>query len=205
MKQEERNRLRREKIIAAALREFGEKSYAEASINVICAEDGISKGIMYHYYKNKEDLYLACVSACFRAMLDYLKDHLPTLDGTADENLNHYFDARLTFLQEYPCYQGIFHQATAYPPHHLHDQIMQIRSEFDHFNLSVLKAALKHAKLRKHITYEDLDALERFYIIYGNTTPLMKKAAEEGPAAREAVCRFWINVLLHGVLEPEIP
>ena len=54
MKQEERNRLKKEKILGAALREFGAKSFAEASVNTICGEDGISKGIIYHYYTDKD-------------------------------------------------------------------------------------------------------------------------------------------------------
>lgn len=201
MKQEERNRLRREKIMAAALQEFGEKSYAEASINAICAADGISKGIVYHYYKNKEDLYLACVSACFQAMQDHLEKRMPPMEGTTDENLSLYFDTRLKFLEEYPCYQGIFYQVTTYPPYDLHEQVMQIRTSFDRFNFAVLQTVLKNERLREPVTHEDLAALQRFYITYCNTTPLMEKAAAESPAAREALCKSWVDVLLHGVVE----
>lgn len=205
MKQEERNRLQREKIMSAALQEFGEKSYAEASINAICAAEGISKGNVYHYYKNKEALYLACVSACFQKMQDYLEKQMPPMEGTTDENLSLYFDTRLKFLEEYPCYQGIFHQATTYPPYDLREQVMQIRASFDSFNFSVLQAALKSERLREPVTYEDFAALQKFYITYCNTTPLMEKAAAESPAAREALCRFWVDVLLHGVVVQTSP
>lgn len=206
MKQEDRNRLRREKIMAAALREFGTKSYAEASINAICAEDGISKGIVYYYHKNKENLYLACVSACFQALLDYLTKQMPPMEGrTTEENLNIYFDARLKFLEEYPDYGGMLLHANEYPPHDLREQIKQLRAELDRFNIATLQAALKNEKLRKPVTYNDFGALYDLYVIHVRATPLMQEAAAKGAVAREALCKEWANVLLHGAVEPDIP
>lgn len=201
MKQEERNRLKREKIIGAALREFGTKSFAEASVNTLCEEDGISKGIIYHYYTDKDDLYLACVRDCFQAMTDYLAEHMSPLGPSAEENLDIYFDVRLRFLEEHPCYQGIFYQVTMCTPQHLREKVEQIRAPFDRYNLSVLQEVLKHNKLRRHITAEDLAALYMLYVIYANSTEQMRRASAEGPAAREMLCKRWINVLLRGVLE----
>ena len=53
MKREEKNNMTRQRIIDAALDEFGEKNYAEASLNTICTVGNISKGIIYQYYKDK--------------------------------------------------------------------------------------------------------------------------------------------------------
>ncbi len=47
-----------DRIIEAALDEFAEKDFESASLNNIIARAGISKGSMYHYFNNKEDLYL---------------------------------------------------------------------------------------------------------------------------------------------------
>ncbi len=44
------------KIIDAALDEFADKDFEAASLNSIIAKAGISKGSMYHYFANKEDL-----------------------------------------------------------------------------------------------------------------------------------------------------
>ena len=55
MKREEKNALSRQRILEAALREFSEKGYAAASLNTVCAENGISKGIIYHYFADKEN------------------------------------------------------------------------------------------------------------------------------------------------------
>ncbi|MFZ5353802.1 MAG: TetR/AcrR family transcriptional regulator [Bacillota bacterium] len=48
---------KRSKIIDCALAEFAEKGYEQASTNNIVKEAGISKGILFHYFKTKKDLY----------------------------------------------------------------------------------------------------------------------------------------------------
>mgnify|MGYP002539826609 CR=1 FL=1 len=58
MKREEKNALSRQRILDAAMEEFSRNGYDGASLNTVCAEKGISKGIIYHYFKDKDELYL---------------------------------------------------------------------------------------------------------------------------------------------------
>lgn len=58
MRKEEKTRLRREKIITAALFEFATKGYQGFVINELCKVDGIAKGVLYHNFSGKSDLYL---------------------------------------------------------------------------------------------------------------------------------------------------
>lgn len=46
----------RSKILSAALRLFSKKGFKNTSINDIAGEAGISKGLMYNYFKSKEEL-----------------------------------------------------------------------------------------------------------------------------------------------------
>jgi len=48
----------RQLILEVALQAFAEKGYASASMSYIAKEAGISKGLSYHYFKNKEDLLI---------------------------------------------------------------------------------------------------------------------------------------------------
>ena len=72
MKREEKNQLSKDKILNAAIAEFGVKSYESASLNNICSDHNISKGLIYHYFANKDELYLCCVKACFDALTEFL-------------------------------------------------------------------------------------------------------------------------------------
>ena len=48
---------KQEKLLSAAVREFTERPYNEASINRIVREAGIPRGSFYMYFRDKEDLF----------------------------------------------------------------------------------------------------------------------------------------------------
>jgi AcrR family transcriptional regulator len=49
---------KQERIINAALKQFAQKGYTQASTNEMVKEAEISKGLLFHYFKNKQDLFL---------------------------------------------------------------------------------------------------------------------------------------------------
>ncbi len=54
---------KRERILREAGEEFAEKGYAQASLNAIIERAGISKGSLYYYFENKEDVFDTVVDA----------------------------------------------------------------------------------------------------------------------------------------------
>ena len=59
MKREEKHQQMRRRIMDSALAEFSGQGYGASSVNTICSAQGISKGIIYHYFKTKDELFLA--------------------------------------------------------------------------------------------------------------------------------------------------
>jgi len=49
---------RRNRILEAALIEFADKGYRKASTNTIVREAKVSKGLLFHYFISKKDLYV---------------------------------------------------------------------------------------------------------------------------------------------------
>src|SRR5690554_129016 len=49
---------KRNRILNAALKEFAHKGFDDASTNVIVKEAGISKGLLFHYFNTKRELFL---------------------------------------------------------------------------------------------------------------------------------------------------
>lgn len=45
-------------IVDAALSQFGKMGYKKTSVNDIATAAGISKGMVFHYFKNKKQMYL---------------------------------------------------------------------------------------------------------------------------------------------------
>ena len=52
---------RREAILDAAAREFAASGFAETSYNRIIERAGVSKGAMYYYFEDKQDLYVTVI------------------------------------------------------------------------------------------------------------------------------------------------
>ena len=69
MKKEEKTKQTCEKIVHAATIEFGSRSYDAVSLNAICGKYQIAKGLIYHNFKNKDELYLYCVKKSFEKLM----------------------------------------------------------------------------------------------------------------------------------------
>lgn len=62
--------LKQQRIINAALKEFAEKGYEQASTNQIVKNAGIGKGMLFYYFKNKRELYLYLIDYCLDITLN---------------------------------------------------------------------------------------------------------------------------------------
>ena len=64
---------KKEKIMLVCLEEFAEKGYEGASTNDIVNRAGISKGILFHYFGNKKNLYLYVLDKMLDRAMDKFK------------------------------------------------------------------------------------------------------------------------------------
>jgi AcrR family transcriptional regulator len=55
--------LRRQEILAAAVKVFGRKGFAATCVDDIAASAGIAKGTLYLYFESKEDIYATAVQS----------------------------------------------------------------------------------------------------------------------------------------------
>jgi AcrR family transcriptional regulator len=203
VKREKKNLQSRKRILEGALKEFSAKSYAEASLNNICNDNDISKGIIYHYFKDKDELYLLCVKECFDALTSYLSDAIKTLNGGVEEHLRGYFDARLRFFSDNPLYSSLFYNAIVNPPMHLLKTIGEVKSEFDTLNISVLTELLDRVSLRRGISVSDVVEDFRTYQDFFNARYLSIKQgcpADNILHDHEERCHRQLKMLLYGVI-----
>ncbi len=153
MKKQEKTQKTKERILAAALEEFGSKSYDAASVNSICEAGQIPKGLIYHNFKGKDELYLLCVKSCYDEMMAALEVHsFEILD--AKESLQNFLMVRQRFFQENPNYANIFFNAVLQPPKHLAQELAQLRRGFDEYFSQCYLAVLNCLTLRDGITKE---------------------------------------------------
>lgn len=65
---------KKENILSACMAEFVKHGYKQASTNIMVEKAGISKGILYHYFGNKKNLYLYLVDKSMKYYLSELEE-----------------------------------------------------------------------------------------------------------------------------------
>ena len=107
MTQDERNEKSLEKILKAAIHEFGKYGYKKSSLNRMCREGDISKGQLYHYFSDKESLFNACLCKIYEEFITFLEAYHPEPTLLPEENLHEYFHRRQQFFYEHPFYPRV--------------------------------------------------------------------------------------------------
>lgn len=176
MKKQEKTEKTKERILAAALKEFGSKSYDAASVNSICETGKIPKGLLYHNFKSKDELYLLCVKNCYDEMTSFLKSQ-PMACHDVKERLKNFLLIRQEFFQKNPCYANIFFNAVLQPPKHLTQELLQLRKEFDEYLNECYLGILDCITLREGISRDVV--LEYFEVISEMFNGYFQKKAEQ--------------------------
>lgn len=152
MTQEERQERSRQRIFSAAMEEFGAAEYEAVTMDRICANHHISKGLMYHYYTSKDELFLLCVEDTFQKLKDYIEEHVQKPDGqNTMETIRNFFMLREHFIELYPQCRRIFETALFHPPIHLAEEIDHLHEPLTRLNKEYLKAVVAHMPLRQGI------------------------------------------------------
>lgn len=201
MKREEKNQQTYQRILNSALAEFAAIGYASSSINTISNAKGLSKGIIYHYFSSKEALYLACVEKCFEALTTHLKQNMATKKCMVEEQMEAYFNIRLSFFLQYPVYQRIFCEAVILPPSHLAVKIQTRRAEFDTLNIEILEKLLENVTLRPNIAKQEVIDTFRMFQDYINAKYQMMSVQDVNLEERDKYCKKALDILLYGVVK----
>ncbi len=199
MNREEKNNITRRKILDSAIEEFAEHGPEAASINTICQNGGVSKGIIYHYYESKDRLYLACLEECFQALTDDLRRNIGSHTGSDLPDL--YFRTRQVFFEHHPAYARIFCHVMLFPLPHLRTEIQEIRKSYDDLNDLYLHRILADKVLRTDLSEEEI--LRSFHCLQDFLNARIAGQTEKSPNIEhhEEESRRMVDIFLYGILE----
>lgn len=152
MTQKERQERSKEEIYRAAMDEFGTRGYDGVNMEQICGSHGISKGMMYHYYSGKDDLFLLCADRTFRELTDHVEQGMDALEELAiPEAIKGFFMLREGFFQTRPKEKMVFESAMLRPPHHLTEQIQSLRAPLRQLNRRFIQRLADRMPLRPEL------------------------------------------------------
>jgi AcrR family transcriptional regulator len=199
------------RIIEAALAEFADKGYPQASLNVIVARSGIAKGSLYQYFTDKTGIFLYIFDfaiSMVRRLLVQVKES--TQEEDFFTRLEKSLLAGVAFIQQHPKIYGIYLKI-------LFDQQVPQRQELlkavrqfaGEYLQSLLRQGLARGELRPDLPVATttflLDALlDRF--LQAASVPAFDVSLgldQAGEAEMGLRVRELVNILRHGLAAAE--
>ena len=96
----------------AAINEFGDKGYERANLGNIARTAGMSVGVIYKYYADKEALFLACVKHCLKALTEALKD-VAFKSNDVKESIRSVIHTLIIHSREHQNINRMYHEITS--------------------------------------------------------------------------------------------
>ena len=147
---------KRERVLGAAINEFADKNYNNASMNVVVKAAGISKGALFKYFKSKEGLF----AFVYRMALGRVKDYLRQVrDESAAEDffsrLEKVMLAGLDFIHHHPGLAAIYYRIvfTGDSPYK-REIVEEVHRESLEFIESLIKKGIERGELRPDLDSE---------------------------------------------------
>lgn len=198
MSREVKNKVSKDKIINAAIIEFSENDYFKASTNSICKNNNISKGLLFHYFKSKDEIFLECIKKAVDELVEYINLNYENKSNSLKENINKYFDVRGEFFNLNPNYQSLFKSIMINPPKHLVNEINELNGKLKDLNKSILVQLLDSVQLRDGVSKESI-----IQLIFAFTDYLLvnKHDINEKKCNKELI--DFIDILFYGAIKRE--
>jgi AcrR family transcriptional regulator len=100
---------RRQRVLTAAMTEFGRQGYSAGSMNVIAREAGVAKGSLFQYFGGKLDLFAHVADHTARTVHTATASCLTSAsnDHPVPERLGAFADAWMDYMAEHPVERGV--------------------------------------------------------------------------------------------------
>lgn len=105
---------RRQRILLAARECFGELGFAGATVTAIARRAGVSNGLLYQFFRNKEQLLTVVLDEVVR---DWVRAMLPRDSQTATEALEHMLRESIAFCGSNPLLPALVNNEDALQLH----------------------------------------------------------------------------------------
>ncbi len=90
------------RVINAAIKVFAHKRYKDAGTDDIVREAGISKGSLFHYFRNKKDLYQYLQKYTFNILMDEFYGVIDLNERDFLQRWKQVFSVKFMMLNKYP-------------------------------------------------------------------------------------------------------
>ncbi len=191
-------------VLDASIREFAANGFEKASTNRIIREAGISKGLLFHYFGSKKNLYLYTLDACVEYYLKYFSDHVKQLSPDLLERITEIYTVKVKMFLETPLMYRIVASTFTDTPPKLKTEVEMRRQRIFSDSLPLFLGGIDRSLFRDNIDQDkavelvltSMEALSQKHLI------ACRKAADRGLNELSELfgeLREYIDLLKYGI------
>ncbi|WML58320.1 TetR/AcrR family transcriptional regulator [Neobacillus sp. PS2-9] len=148
------------RIINAAIKEFAQKGYSNASTNEIVKEAGISKGLLFHYFQNKKQLFLFLFDSSVELITDDFYKKIDLSETDFFQRIRQSILIKMELLAQYPDLFNFVEKAYMDDAADIQAEMQKKVRELNHINIGKIYEGIDISKFR-----DDIDIQKIFKII----------------------------------------
>jgi AcrR family transcriptional regulator len=156
---------RRERVLHAAMAEFGRHGYSGGSLNVIAREAGVAKGSLFQYFEDKFDFFAHVAEQASLAIYAALVPHLtpPPAGRAFADHLGDLVDIWIDYMEHHPLERAV----TAATTMELDPQVRRaVREPVNRLYVQGLRPLFESAVRDGHAPADlDVDALISAFVL----------------------------------------
>lgn len=158
---------KKKRIIDASIEEFAEHGYKKGSTNEIIKKAGISKGILFHYFGSKKNLYLYVLDHILSYFTSLIMEDLKTMTNTKNGDIFSQIKSigfiKMKIFSQFPIEYKFMADAFMSPPQEIEDEIKKRHHQMYNDSLIMLFNEFDTSNIRKDIDVKK--AIELLMII----------------------------------------
>jgi AcrR family transcriptional regulator len=185
--------LRLQRIIDTAAGLFAERPFHEVRMEDVAARAGVSKGAVYHHFKDKDDLYLALIAQGKRRLFFEVQARIQRAKSP-EEKLRGFVEEGVRFLTNNPSYWALM-QRVEQSDHAQAETLCPQRAQFFELLTGILREL--NASGRWVVAEPELAA----HALLGMT----REVCRWRPAPPAELAQHIVHHFLHGISKPPNP
>jgi len=146
-----------DRIIEAALREFGTKGYMLSSTNTIALNAKVSKGTVFKKFKSKAELFYSVYSIELEKFLSEYRNFQKTVSNDVFEQIIDIIIWKGSYTKDHPEAANVLLEGIANPPKEIRDKLLQSLVLMREISISSLFLQINRNNLRDDITKETFE------------------------------------------------
>jgi TetR/AcrR family transcriptional regulator len=151
---------KQDRIINAAIKEFAQKGYDSASTNEIVKEAGISKGLLFHYFQSKKQLFFFLFDYCYNLVADEFYKKVDLSERDFFKRIRQSVHIKMDLQTKYPDILTFIQEAFIQDSAEIKEEFDKKKQELNAVNAGIIYDGIDLSKFR-----EDVDAQKILKII----------------------------------------